>query len=81
MAPKIRLEEAIRREKVKQLRISIERAYRAMDVAVSLIEGVGATGSGQASTARKVAAMQEFEKTTANARRCLEDLATRKNEN
>ena len=81
MAPKRRLGEETQREKVKQLRISIERAYKAMDLAVSLIEGVGVTGNGQASTAEKIAAMQEFENTMSNARRCLEDLETCKNEN
>ena len=61
----------------KRLRTAIREAYEFMGIATPLIEG-GAGGSvtrsGQAPLEEKVVAVTNFEKATAEARRCLDDL-------
>ena len=68
---------------IKRLRVSVEQAYEAMGIAVPLVEeGVaigpsgdrGATGSDGPTAAEVVAAVDNFEEATAEARRCLDDL-------
>ena len=87
MALKRELDEKEQREKVKRLRISVEQAYEAMNVVTPLVEGgvavenVGVTGGDRAPAAEIIAAMQNFEEATSNARKCLEDLTIHKNEN
>ena len=61
----------------KRLRTAIREAYEFMGVAAPLIEGGtggSVTGSGQAPLEEKVVAVTNFEKATAEARRCLDDL-------
>ena len=57
--------------------MAIRDAYEFMGVAAPLIEGGtggNMTGSDQAPVEEKVAAVTNFQKATAEARRCLEDL-------
>ena len=61
----------------KRLRTAIREAYEFMGIATPLIEGGtggSVTGSGQAPLEEKVVAVTNFEKATAEARRCLDDL-------